>query len=211
MPSAPQRLLACHCCGLVQELGVLPAGHRAHCARCSTVVLDPARRGRSNARSGATALAALVLYPFAISLPILRTERLGRLSDASIWEGAIELLSRGELFVGGVVLVCSVILPLLKLCGLVAITLGARRLGRARRAATYRWIEWTGRWGMLDVLLIAIVVAWVKIRGLLDVSPGPAALAFTWVVLLSLAASAWFDPHAVWEDVPEAAGRGVVP
>ena len=99
-------------------------------------------------------------------------------------------------------LLCSVVIPLMKLLGLVSITLGGRYLGRRHRAATYRWIEWTGRWGMLDVLLISVVVAWVKIGDLVDVSPGPAAFTFTLVVVLSLLASAWFDPHAIWQDDP---------
>ncbi len=69
-------------------------------------------------------------------------------------------------------------------------------------ARTYRVIEWAGRWGMLDVLLIALLVAWIKIGDLVEVSPGPGALTFTLCVLLSLLASAHFDPHALW-DPPE--------
>lgn len=197
-----ESLFACHCCGLVQELDAVPRGFRARCARCGIVLFDPLRRGRSNGRAASAALAALILYPLAVSLPIMRIERFGHARDSSIWAGAIELLSRGDVLVGGVVLLCSVVIPLAKLLGLVSITLGGRYLGRRYRAATYRWIEWTGRWGMLDVLLIAVVVAWVKIGDLVDVSPGPAALTFTSVVVLSLLASAWFDPHAIWQDDP---------
>lgn len=203
MPRGYERLLACHCCGLIQGVGPVPPGKRACCVRCGVIILDPARVRRSNDRAAAAALAALILYPFALSLPIMRIERFGHLKDSSIWAGAIELLSRGSWFVGTVVVLCSVVIPLLKLAGLLSITLGARHLGRKHRAATYRWIEWTGRWGMLDVLLIAVVVAWVKIGDMVEVSPGPAALTFTLVVLLSLLASAQFDPHAVWQDDPQ--------
>ena len=55
---------------------------------------------------------------------------------------------------------------------------------------------------MLDVLLVAVVVAWVKVGDLVEISPGPAAFAFTLVVILSLVATAIFDPHALWEETP---------
>ncbi len=160
---------------------------------------DPLHRARSGSRTTAAALAALLLYPFAVGLPIMTIERFGHTRASSIWTGTWELLEGGEYFVGLVVLACSIVIPLLKLVGLLSITLFGRVLSRHWRAATYRWIEWAGRWGMLDVLLIAVVVAWVKVGDLVEVTPGPAAVTFTTVVLLSLFASAWFDPHAIWE------------
>lgn len=53
---------------------------------------------------------------------------------------------------------------------------------------------------MVDVLLVAVLVAMVKLGDLVEVTPGPGVAAFTAVVLLSLIASALFDPHAIWED-----------
>lgn len=200
--SVPQRgeaWKACHCCGLVQVLPEVPRGGRARCSRCRTVVYDPRARARHQSRALAAAVGALVLYPLAIHLPILRLEKLGLASEASIWEGSVGLLAKGEVFVGAVVLLCSVVLPLLKLLAIVALTAGRRYLSSRSRARTYRWVELAGRWGMLDVLLIALVVAWVKLGDLAEVHPGPAALAFTVCVLLSLLASAWFDPHAIWD------------
>lgn len=196
-------LVACHCCGLVQALPPLPAHARARCARCRSVVRDPAHRVLSGARTIAAAIAGLLLYPFAVGLPIMTIERFGHANASSIWTGTWELLGSGEWVVGLVVLLCSVVIPLLKLLGLLAITAFAPVLSRRRRAATYRLIEWTGRWGMLDVLLIAVVVAWVKVGDLVEVTPGPAALTFTLVVLSSLLASAWFDPHAIWDESEE--------
>lgn len=195
----PVGLKACPCCGLVQRVDPLPSGARAVCERCGVTVLSTRRRARSNARAFSAALAALILYPLAISLPIMRLERFGHAQDASIWTGSVGLLSKGELVVGAVVLLCSVVIPLAKLVGLLLITGRPAWLSRRHRARTYRLIELTGRYGMLDVLLIAVVVAWIKIGDLVEVSPGPAALTFTAVVVLSLAASTSFDPHALWE------------
>lgn len=194
------RLLACHCCGLIQEAPPLPPRTRARCARCRTVVSDPGHQAKSNSRTAAAALAGLILFPFAVGLPIMTIERFGHSRASSIWTGTLELLGHGEWFVGLVVLSCSLVIPLFKLIGLLGITVFGRAISKRWRASTYRFIELAGRWGMLDVLLIAVVVAWVKVGDLVEVTPGPAALTFTLVVLLSLIASACFDPHAIWEE-----------
>ena len=211
MTEAARVLKACHCCGLVQILPAVPDGHLARCGRCGVVLLDPGRRSRSNTRTVAAALAALILYPLAISLPIMHLERFGHVSDASIWTGTLGLFEGGQYAVGLVLLTCSILIPVLKLGGLLAITLGRARLSRRHRAATYRLIEWTGRWGMLDVLLIAVLVAWIKFGGVIEMKPGPAAWSFALVVLLSLLAAAWFDPHAVWDEQQPQPGAGVTP
>ncbi|MEO0662929.1 MAG: paraquat-inducible protein A, partial [Planctomycetota bacterium] len=111
-------------------------------------------------------------------------------------------LRGGDVFVGLVVFLCSVVFPLLKLGGLIAITTFRRSLAHSTRRLSWRVVDLTGRWGMLDVLLVAVVVAWVKVGDLVSIEPGPAAFAFTLVVLLSLVATALFDPHALWEETP---------
>ena len=193
------RLVACPCCGLVHELPPARGSSRLACARCRSTIWNPRRRARSRRRVTAAALAGLVLYPLAVTLPVLSLERLGHSREASVWSGSVGLLREGEVAVGLVVFVCSIVLPLLKLLGLLVITSGLAPLGARRRAATWRLIEWTGRWGMLDVLLIAVTVAWVKLGDLVEVEPGPGALLFLATVLMSLLAAAWFDPHALWE------------
>ena len=192
-------LRACPCCGLVQKLPELAGGQRALCSRCRTTLSSAADRRRGNGPARAAALAALILYLPAILLPVMRIERLGHTNEAGILSGSIELLRGGEAAIGVIVLACSVVLPLLKLVGLLALTSRKRLLSRRHRALTWHGIEWTGRWGMLDVLLIAVVVAWIKMGDLVEVTPGPAALVFAACVLMSLLAAALFDPHASWD------------
>ncbi len=192
-------LRACPTCGLVQRVPSLSATEQARCTRCDGLVVCGARSAQGNSGALAAALAALLLYPFAVSLPMMRLERFGHATEASIWSGSLGLLREGELFVGGIVLLCSVVLPLLKLSGLVFLCL-SERFSAKHRGSFYRAIELAGRWGMLDVLLVAVVVAWVKVGDLVQVSAGPAAAAFTACVLLSLVASARFDPHALWRE-----------
>lgn len=198
-------LRACRCCGLVSRIGRLESFQVARCPRCRAVLPRPSRAAEAalvTTRVTAVSLAALALFPAAVTLPIMRIEEMGHSSEASIWSGALALLRGGDLFVGTVVFLCSIVFPLLKLGGLIAITAGRGGLQRRARRISWRVVEMTGRWGMLDVLLVAVVVAWVKVGDLVEIRPGPAAFAFTLVVLLSLLATALFDAHALWDKAP---------
>jgi paraquat-inducible protein A len=181
---------------MIHVVPPLRPGARACCARCAT----PLRRGGrgSRQRTAALALASLVLYPLAMTLPIMRIERFGHQHDTSVLEGTATLLASGQALVGLVVLVCSILIPLLKLAALLVLSAGGAWLAHEHRALTYRLVEWTGRWGMLDVLLVALTVAVLKLGDLVAVRAGPGAVAFVACVTLSLLASASFDPHLLW-------------
>jgi paraquat-inducible protein A len=193
---------ACPCCGLVQSVPAIPPRMHACCARCGTSLVKRALVARSNSRTAAFALAALILYPFAIGLPMLEVQRFGHTSEASILEGVATLLGAGHLIVGLIVLLCSIVFPLGKLMALLTLSAGGVWMRRRHRMLTYRVVEWTGRWGMLDVLLVAILVAAVKLGDMVEVTVGPAALAFAMCVVLNLIAAACFDPHSLWESQP---------
>jgi paraquat-inducible protein A len=190
----------CPCCGLAQTLPNIPPRMKAECSRCGTALHRPGASLRSNNRTAAVALAALVLYPIAITQPILQVQSLGHRTESSILDGTVKLLANGQLVVGVIILLCSVVIPLTKLISLLVLSLGGLGLRKHHRAWTYRLIEWTGRWGMLDVLLVAILVAVLKLGDTMVVTPGPAAAAFTMCVVLSLLATACFDPHSLWEN-----------
>lgn len=138
------------------------------------------------------------MYPLAVVLPIMTVERLGNASAASVWSGTVGLLAEGHYAVGVTVLVFSILAPLGKLSALLVLSTGLS-LRREHRAATFHAVEFVGRWGMLDVLLVAVVVAAVKLGDLVTVTPGPGVVVFGGVVVLSLLASMSFDPHGLWE------------
>ncbi|USO00170.1 MAG: paraquat-inducible protein A [Phycisphaeraceae bacterium] len=191
-------LAACHCCGLVHRMPALPRRSDARCTRCRSVIRHGAHP-RSSQRAAALTLTALMLYPLALFTPVMTIERLGHTADASIWRGTISLLAEGHYAVGFAILCFSIIAPVAKLAALFTLTAGGGLRAR-QRAATYRFVEWIGRWGMVDVLLVAVLVAIVKLGDLVEVTPGIGVVAFGAVVVLSMLASAAFDPHQIWED-----------
>jgi len=190
-------LAACPHCGLVQICPPPPPDHDRACARCA-VRMPPPCDGAGLTRTAALALTALVLYVPAVLLPVLAISRFGHVNRAGILGGIADMLAHGQWLIGVLVLVCSVVIPLLKLSGLLAISLGNKRLNCHQRARTHRLIEWTGRWSMIDVLLVAVLVAVLKLGDLVKVEIGSGLYAFTACVVLSLAASASFDPRQAW-------------
>ena len=188
----------CLHCGLVQRVPGVPAGHEAQCSRCGGTVQ---RHGGpvDNRWCAALALSALICYLPGIALPIMHLEKMGHVHEASIWTGILALLTKGQWVVGLVVLACSLIIPVLKLLGLFVLTANPATLRRRHQAHLYRWIERVGRWGMIDVLLLAVLVAALKLGDLVTVTPGPGAVAFTSCVVLSILASASFRPQVIWE------------
>ncbi len=196
-------LRACPTCALTQRVPVesVNTGRaRVCCARCGATLRSHRDFSRHASITAALALAALILYPVAITMPILRVQQLGNANATSIIDGVITLLADGEIFVGLIVLACSIILPLGKLLALLTMSMMGARLAHSHRALTHRIIDFTGRWGMLDVLAVAVLVAALKLGDLMEVAPGPAAFTFALCVLLSLLATATFDPHGIWQE-----------
>ncbi len=203
-----ESLQCCSCCGLVQRVPPAPSGLKVCCARCASALRIVGRRTASHRLTLALCLSAVVLYPLAIGLPMLRVEKLGHRGESSVLEGTVELLASGQYWVGVVVFLCSIVFPIGKLFSLLLLCSAGRNLSHRHRALTYHCVEWTGRWGMLDVLLVAILVTTLKLRDVVDVSAGPAAFAFAACVVLSLLASASFDPHLLWQPIERARHAG---
>lgn len=176
-----------------------PPGFVLRCARCRARLSTRAAR-RSRGRAAAFALGALILYPAAMLLPVLEIERLGHINEATIWSGVSALLSEGHVTLALIVFVSSIVIPLGKIAGVFALCSAPKGWRAEHQALTHRAIDFLGKWGMIDVLVVAVLVAAVKLGDWMDVHAGPGALAFAGVVLLSMAASAAFDRRLIWEE-----------
>ena len=202
-------LRSCHCCGRIHDVSG-GAGDLC-CSRCATALGSGADEQRDNGLSVALALSALCLYIPAATLPFLRISRLGMSSESSLLTGIFSLLKDGHLFVGSVVLLFSILLPLVKL-GLILV-LGLRHgwLETHHRQMTYRLVEHLGRWGMLDVLLVAVIIAFIKLGSVVSFSAGIGLPLFASFVVLSLLAGVTFNPHLLWSAGDEPASAAPTP
>jgi len=198
---AGESIVSCDTCGLVQSVPPLAAGTAAECVRCGSFV-SAGRSTRSLEVTAALSLAALILYVPANIYPILKMHFHGTYSESTIWDGIVKLVDYNEWMVAVIVFLASMVVPLIKLAGLFSLVVTARMgWGRRLRSRTqlYKLIDAIGPWAMLDVFLLAILVSLVQLSGWARVLPGPGLLAFTAVVVLTMFASAAFDPKLIWE------------
>ena len=150
----------------------------------------------------ALTLSALIFYIPANIYPIMRLTFYGAYSESNIWDGCVSLFRAGQWPVAAVVFLASILVPLLKLLGLLYLTATSSQQevrGRRQRAWIHRCIERIGPWAMLDVFIMAILVSSVKLGQFVTVLPGRGLMAFTALVVLTILASASFDPRSIWE------------
>ena len=193
-----EKLIACETCGLVQELGAVPPKQRAYCARCGSGLAR--RNGDGRTRTAAFALAALFLYVPANIYPIMIMEYMGRHTENTVWGGVKALYTDHMWYVAIIVFAASILIPLLKLMGLFFLVSSRGQRWQQLRTKIYKAICHIGPWAMLDVFLLAILVALIRFGRFATVIPGPGVIAFTSVVVLTMLASASFDPHVIWKE-----------
>jgi len=81
------------------------------------------------------------------------------------------------------------------------------RWQQEQRTRLYRLIDVIGRWSILDIYVVAIIVTLVRFGVLGQVEPGAGAVAFGAVVVLTLFAAMSFDPRLIWDAAERADGR----
>ena len=211
-PLADTSLIACQHCDLLQHLPELELGASARCPRCDKELWR--RREDSLNRTLALTLTAAVLYVIANSVPMLGLTIVGRGASTTVIGGAQHLWNNGDQLVGVLVLFTAVIAPALQIGLMLAIVLGAMR-ERAPRwvGALLRYHPTTRIWSMIEVMMVGVLVALVKIADYATVIPG-IALFVLWALVFILAGmQASFDSREVWEKIywaneaqPDAAG-----
>jgi len=190
-------LVHCPVCTQRNRIEPLPGSWTAECARCGTTL--QAHRPWSSTPVLVYTLAALALYAPANLLPVLSMERLGAYSETTIWSGCASLLADGYWGVALIVFLASIAIPLLKLLSLLYLAAAPPESGNPLwRTRVHRLVHLIGPWSMLDVFLVAILVALVKLGDIARVSAEPGLAAFTGVVVLTMLASASFDPRRLW-------------
>ena len=198
---AAESMVCCDTCGLVQAVEPLAPGMVAECTRCGSFLT--ARRSTSSLHvTAALSLAALVLYVPANVYPIMKMYLHGAYSESTVWDGIKILMDHHEWAVAIIVFLASMVIPLVKLAGLFSLVVTSRMgWGRRLRGRThlYKFIDAIGPWAMLDVFLLAVLVALVKLQGWAEVLPGTGLFAFTAMVVLTMLASAAFDPKLIWQ------------
>jgi paraquat-inducible protein A len=201
-PSTPTAaragLFVCHDCGLLSK----PAAHvhEGRCPRCGAGLHF--RKPGSIARTWAFVIAAVILYIPANLLPVMDTSSLFGAQTDTIMSGVVYLWTSGSWPLAVIVFIASIAVPMLKIIALIFLVLTAQLRWRwlpERRTRIYRLVELVGRWSMLDIYVITILVALVQFNALATIKAGPGAIAFGAVVVLTMFAAMSFDPRLIWD------------
>ena len=191
-------LICCECHQLNHQE---PDARAQVCTRCGAIV--HARRPNSLVRTWALLLTAAILYIPANVLPIMTVSTLGQGSPDTIMSGVITLMKHGMLPIAAVVFIASILVPTFKLVGIALLLYSVQRhqpLSARQRILMYRFIEFIGRWSMLDIFVIAILVAVVNFGRIASVEANLGAVAFASVVILTMFAAVTFDPRLIWDN-----------
>jgi len=190
----------CHDCGL---LGRLP-GPEAHanCVRCGAAL--HLRKPRSLERTWALVIAATLCYVPANVFPVMMVTSLGKVQSDTILSGVIYFLLHGMWPLAVIVFIASILVPVLKLATLIFLLVTVQRRSSWRpvaRTRLYRITEAIGRWSMVDIFAITILVALVRLGNLATIDAGPGAVFFGAVVVITMLAAASFDPRLIWDRI----------
>jgi len=195
-------LAACPTCGLLSPL------ENTACSRCGTTLQS--RKLNSRERTWALLLTAILLYIPANFLPVMRVVTMGRTQSDTIMGGVFYFLRTGSWPLALIIFIASVAVPILKIIILAFLLISERR-GSSRwpehRARLYRLTEMVGRWSMVDIFVITLMVALVELGSVASITPGPGSVAFALMVFSTMLAVRCFDPRLVWDSMTLAPRR----
>jgi len=193
-------LMLCNECGLLTRAPT--HGYAVACPRCGATMHS--RKPSAISRTWALLISAMVLYIPANALPVMYTSSLFGAQNDTILSGVVYLWTSGSWSLSIVVFIASIAVPMLKIIALWYLVLSTQFHSTAapkRRTRIYRAVEFVGRWSMLDIYVITVLVALVQFKALATIQAGPAAIAFGAVVVLTMFAAMSFDPRLIWDEL----------
>ena len=216
LPRPGERVLGCDVCELAVPEQVAPRDQkgRLRCPRCTDVLHR--RKPQSLQRTWALVIAACVFYVPANLFPVMAVTSLGKTQADTIFSGVVFLLHHGMWPLAAIVFIASIFVPMLKLLILLFLLISVQRRSHWRprdRTRLYRITEAIGRWSMVDVYVVTILVALVRLGNLASIEAQAGAVFFCAVVIITMFAAMSFDPRLIWDAMeqdhagtPQAAG-----
>jgi len=188
----------CHTCMTVSPVD------QAQCKLCGSTIH---KYKKSNLQATwALLITSVLLYIPANFMPIMSTTFLGDNTSSTIMGGIVTLWHHGSYPIALVIFIASIFVPIGKLIALTWLCISVH-LGKAislkEKTQLYRLTEFIGRWSMVDVFVVAILVALIRLGNIMSIYPGIASLAFAAMVISTMLAAMSFDPRLIWEPVNE--------
>lgn len=197
-------LVSCHDCHLLSRMPRISDAQTALCPRCGGTLHQ--RKPNSVMRTWALVITGMIFYIPANVLPMTITSALGSAQSDTIMSGVIYFIHSGSWEIALVIFVASIFVPFLKFVILIYLLLSVQFKSIKRpkdRTLLYRITEAVGRWSMVDIYVVTILIALVKLGVLANIEAGPAAIYFAAMVAVTMIAAENFDPRLIWDVVEE--------
>ena len=204
MSAAPQEVWTCLECSQSSRVAASREDRRSRilCPRRHAEISR--RKPGSLSHTWALVISAGLLYVPANAYPFLNIKILAQHESSTILAGIHQLFSSGMWGVAIIIFFASILVPLLKILGLIFLLLSVQRHSQKSprvRARLYRIIRSIGRWSMIDVFVVSLMIALVSLGQVATIEPGPGATCFGLVVVLTLIAAESFDPRSIWDEM----------
>jgi paraquat-inducible protein A len=196
----PANLLACPDCDILLQKNHLKPGSKACCPRCGHILHVPVKDSVEKAL--VCSLTGLLLFLPAIFLPIMTLDTMGLEQAGSIYDAIIVVYGSGYRFVAFMVALTSIIFPLVKflLIFFIAFNLRIKRYPESlpKLMRCYKHID---EWGMLEVFMVGILVAIIKLHHMAHIHYDFGFACFVALLIMAMYASVTMDEHEFWDRI----------
>lgn len=193
-------LVSCEECGKLSRVLTVSVDEVMRCRRCLTLLHS--RKPGSISRTWALLITSAVLFLPANILPMMRVNFMGAIDDSTILDGIMYFFHDGDYFIGSIILIASVLVPLFKIVGILIILLSIhfhQVNWLEQKTMMFRFIEFIGRWSFLDIFVIGLLASLVRFGTLSTIEASPAIVYFTAVVVSTMFAALALDPRIIWD------------
>lgn len=194
--------LACPECDLLLSKNTPVVGEKAHCPRCGYLLHNPSEN--SIMRTFSLSLTGLCLLFPANLLPIMGIKVLGNSHDGTLISGVLTLFNEGMWGVAALVFLSSVLFPFLNIV-LALLISGHLLFNRANKHLSLwlRTLHHIEEWAMLEVYLLGIIVACVKLASMAELKFGLGLSAFVLLLLVTVTLASNFDSPLFWQKIEQ--------
>jgi paraquat-inducible protein A len=188
---------------MCHQLVKLPVGPKegvALCPRCGEEV--HARIPESTQYTWALVIASIIFYIPANLYPMMHVHTFAGTQSDTIISGVLYFLETGSYLIAAVIFIASIVVPITKLLILIYLLISVqhnRPVNQLRRKKLYALTELIGKWSMVDVYVVAIMIALVHFGGFSQIKAGEGANYFLLVVIVTMVAAMRFDPRLIWD------------
>jgi len=205
--SFSENIVACPDCDLLQRIPMLTSGGTVSCLRCGHTLASS--KPDSLDRTLALTVAALIVLIIANVMPLMGLSAVGRQASTTIVGGVLKLWQQGHQIAAVLVAFCTVVAPTVHIGFTLTVLLALRQTSAPIWVGTLlRMAEFNQPWAMLEVMMLGILVALIKIADLATVIPGIGMFAVGALIVLIAAMTVSFDKHEVWSRVRWVYGEG---